>query len=83
MPELPDITVYVERLREIAQGQPLDGIRLANPFLLRTVEPTLTTAGRNRRRVPHGKRIVLSSSQHYAVIHLMIADACIGVPAAG
>lgn len=76
MPELPDITVYVERLREIAQGQPLDGIRLANPFLLRTVEPTPDEfAGRNLEGVFRmGKRIVLEfSSQHYAVIHLMIA----------
>lgn len=39
MPELPDITVYVERLRDVALGQPLQGIRLANPFVLRTAEP--------------------------------------------
>lgn len=76
MPELPDITVYVERLREVAQGQPLQGIRLANPFLLRTVEPVPDDlVGRNLEDVFRiGKRIVFGfSDQRYAVIHLMIA----------
>jgi len=44
MPELPDITVYVERLAARVVGQPLEKIRLASPFLLRSVEPPLTDA---------------------------------------
>jgi formamidopyrimidine-DNA glycosylase len=76
MPELPDITVYMERLREIAAGQPLKGIRLASPFVLRTVEPPPEDfLGRNLEDVFRiGKRIVLEfSEERYAVIHLMIA----------
>jgi formamidopyrimidine-DNA glycosylase len=76
MPELPDITVYVERLQEIAVGQPLEGIRLASPFVLRTVEPPPEDlVGRNLEEVFRiGKRIVLGfSDERYAVIHLMIA----------
>lgn len=76
MPELPDITVYVERLREMAQGQPLQGIRLANPFILRTVDPPpQDLTGRNIEEVFRmGKRIVLGfSGERYAAIHLMIA----------
>lgn len=39
MPELPDVTVYVERLRALAVGQPLERLRLVSPFVLRSVEP--------------------------------------------
>ncbi|MGE5549949.1 MAG: Fpg/Nei family DNA glycosylase [Bacteroidota bacterium] len=76
MPELPDITIYVERLRALAQGQRLESIRLANPFVLRTVAPQpvefkgriLQDAGRI------GKRIVMRfEGDLHAVIHLMIA----------
>ena len=76
MPELPDITVYVERLRDVALGQPLQGIRLANPFVLRTAEPPPAgLIGRNLQEAFRiGKRIVLGfSGERYAVIHLMIA----------
>ena len=40
MPELPDVTVYVERLAALAVGQPIEGIRIASPFVLRTVSPS-------------------------------------------
>jgi formamidopyrimidine-DNA glycosylase len=40
MPELPDVTVYVERLRALAIAQPLEAIRIASPFVLRTVSPS-------------------------------------------
>jgi formamidopyrimidine-DNA glycosylase len=75
LPELPDITIYVERLRDLVAGQRLTGLRLGNPFILRTVEPkpeafigrTLEDAGRI------GKRIVLRFEGGLAaVIHLMI-----------
>jgi formamidopyrimidine-DNA glycosylase len=76
MPELPDITVYVERLAALARGQRLESMRIGNPFVLRTVQPgpgdfagrTLQDAGRI------GKRIVLSFEDDlHAVMHLMIA----------
>jgi formamidopyrimidine-DNA glycosylase len=40
VPELPDVTIYVERLAALIVGKPLDGIRIASPFLLRTVSPS-------------------------------------------
>lgn len=40
MPELPDVTVYVERLRALTVGRPLEAIRIASPFVLRTVSPS-------------------------------------------
>lgn len=43
MPELPDLTVYVEHLERRLVGQPLEAIRIANPFVLRSVEPTVDT----------------------------------------
>ena len=76
MPELPDITVYVERLRAFAGGRRLVSIRLGNPFVLRTVEPgPADVAGRTLESVSRvGKRIVLGfEEESYAVIHLMIA----------
>ncbi len=61
MPELPDVTLYLEALERRILGRPLERVRLASPFLLRTVDPPL---GRGRR--PHvrglrrlGKRIAL------------------------
>ena len=39
MPELPDIVVYIEALRARLPGQPLERIRLGNPFIIRTIEP--------------------------------------------
>ena len=41
MPELPDIVAYIGALESRIIGQPIEGIRLASPFLLRTVEPPL------------------------------------------
>jgi formamidopyrimidine-DNA glycosylase len=76
MPELPDVTVYVERLAALLGGETLTRIRLANPFLLRTVEPTPNAC--QGRRVAYvgrlGKRIVVAlEGEVFAVIHLMIA----------
>ncbi|HKC40914.1 MAG TPA: DNA-formamidopyrimidine glycosylase family protein, partial [Gemmatimonadales bacterium] len=60
MPELPDITIYLEALAPRIVGQPLERARIVSPSLLRTVEPPLTAAvGRKvvgLRRI--GKRIV-------------------------
>ena len=76
MPELPDIVVYVEALRSRLLGQPLRGVRIAGPLLLRTVEPPLDAClGRDVtgfRRL--GKRIGIGLEDDlWLVLHLMIA----------
>jgi len=76
MPELPDITIYLEALQPRIVRQPLERARIVSPSLLRTVEPPLTAAvGRNvvgLRRI--GKRIVWEmEGAIFLVFHLMIA----------
>jgi formamidopyrimidine-DNA glycosylase len=76
MPELPDVTVYVERLGALAIGQPLEAIRIASPFVLRTVSPSpgelRGAAVTSVERL--GKRIVIGvAGERFIVIHLMIA----------
>lgn len=76
MPELPDVSVYVERLAAYLIGEPLQQVRLKSLFLVRTVEPPLTDAvGRRVLAVSNiGKRLVLSfDEQLHLVVHLMIA----------
>src|SRR5260370_14111726 len=76
MPELPDITLYVDALTSGVVGQRLERVRLASPFLLRSAEPPLTDlAGRTVVGVGRlGKRIVLAfEGEFFAVLHLMIA----------
>ena len=76
MPELPDVVVYIEALRERVLGRRLGRIRLRSPFLLRTVLPPLRDAeGRAVVEVRRlGKRIALGLEDGlYLVIHLMIA----------
>ncbi len=76
MPELPDITVYIDKLDERIVGRRLLRVRTLNPFLLRTAVPPLSSA-ENRtvvalRRV--GKRIVIElEGGLFLVVHLMIA----------
>ncbi len=76
MPELPDISAYREALALRIDGTRLEKIRLASPFLLRTVEPPLAACEGKRvlgvRRL--GKRIVIAlEGELYLVLHLMIA----------
>ena len=76
MPELPDIEVYRESLRERIDGRVLERVRLKNPFLLRTAVPPIADAAGRRvtelRRL--GKRIVIGlEGELFLVIHLMIA----------
>ncbi len=76
MPELPDIVLYIEHLERRVMGEPLLAARLANPFLVRTVEPPLAAAHGRRvvalRRI--GKRIVVGLEDDlFLVLHLMIA----------
>jgi formamidopyrimidine-DNA glycosylase len=76
MPELPDVTVYVEALRERILGKPLSRLRLASPFLLRTVEPApAELEGKKVKDIRRmGKRIVMAlDGDLFIVIHLMIA----------
>jgi len=76
LPELPDVTVYLEALERRILGATLERVRLLTPFLLRSVEPPLTAVAGKRvtglRRI--GKRLVIALEDDlFLVIHLMIA----------
>jgi formamidopyrimidine-DNA glycosylase len=76
VPELPDITVYRERLNAHVVGHVLAGMRVLNPFVLRSVSPPVSVLAGTRvtgiRTI--GKRIVLEMEHdRFVVIHLMIA----------
>lgn len=76
MPELPDIALYLHALEERIVGRRIGGIRLANPFLLRSVAPPLTTVVGLAITALHrlGKRIVFEiDGDLFLVFHLMIA----------
>src|ERR1700728_4836524 len=76
MPELPDIVAYVGALESRIIGQPLERVRLASPFLLRTIQPTVTEVeGRTVRQIRRiGKRIAIGvEGDLWLVLHLMIA----------
>ncbi len=76
MPELPDVTVYTERLADLLVGQRCTGVRLLSPFILRTVEPSPDDAvGRSVVGISRiGKRIAIAfEGDLYFVLHLMIA----------
>jgi formamidopyrimidine-DNA glycosylase len=84
MPELPDVTVYVEALQKRLVGQSLTKMRLASPFVLRTVDPSPSeVAGRPVVDIKRlGKRIVIElDSNLFIVIHLMIAGRFKWLPA--
>ena len=76
MPELPDVTVYVEHLTRRTVGHALERVRLASPFVLRTADPPIAAAhGKRVLGVSRlGKRIVFAlEGDLHLVIHLMIA----------
>ncbi len=76
MPELPDVTVYVEALESRLVGQAITEVRISTPFLLRTVDPPLQAlTGQRVKRVHRlGKRIIFSLEDDlFLVLHLMIA----------
>ena len=76
MPELPDITVYVERIAERTKGHVLENVRFASPFVLRTAVPPIKNVfGKRVNEVERlGKRIVLFfEGDTIIVIHLMVA----------
>lgn len=76
MPELPDVTVYLEALEARIMGDILKNVRIVSPFLLRTFDPPIEAASNRRvarlRRL--GKRIAIGlEGDLWLVIHLMIA----------
>ena len=76
MPEYPDIELYLHALAPRVSGQPLTRIRLASPFLVRSIDPPLETCAGRRvvglRRL--GKRVVFElDAEYFLIIHLMIA----------
>jgi len=76
MPEIPDLEAYINALCSRVLGQELKGVRLGNPFLLRTVDPPLSSvAGRMVIGIERvGKRLVLALDDDlFLVLHLMIA----------
>jgi formamidopyrimidine-DNA glycosylase len=76
MPELPDITVYIEALAPRVLNQPLIGLRITSPFVLRSVDPPASdlTGRRVTGLERMGKRIVFRfEGDFYLVLHLMIA----------
>jgi formamidopyrimidine-DNA glycosylase len=76
MPELPDVTVYIDSLRPRILGKAIWGARALNPFVLRTVAPPLSSVvGKTVKTISRlGKRIVIGTDDAtYVVVHLMIA----------
>jgi len=76
MPELPDVLVYLERLEPLVLARRVERVRVLNPFVLRTVEPTVAdAAGKAVTGLTRlGKRIVMGfEAELFLVIHLMIA----------
>ena len=76
MPELPDVAVYVEHVERLVKGETLRKIRLASPFVLRSVSPPLAAVqGRRLIAVTRlGKRLVFAFEEDlFLVLHLMIS----------
>jgi formamidopyrimidine-DNA glycosylase len=76
MPELPDILLYLHALRPRIVGQRVEGVRLASPFLLRSIDPPLSAVEGRRIVALHrlGKRIAMEAEgELFLVFHLMIA----------
>ena len=76
MPELPDVTVYIEALSELVLNQPIQKIRIGSPFVLRSFDPPISAAEGKKvkalRRL--GKRIVFELEEDlFLIFHLMIA----------
>ena len=76
MPELPDITLYLEHLASRILGKPIEAVEIANPFVLRSVTPPIASVVGQKvvdlRRM--GKRVVIGvEGGLFIVIHLMIA----------
>jgi len=76
VPELPDLTIYVEAIERRIVGQPLEAVRVASPFLLRSATPPLKAVeGKRVLAISRlGKRLIFRlEDELYLVVHLMIA----------
>src|SRR5215468_8003780 len=76
MPELPDVTIYIEALEKRILGKTLERAMVAGPFLMRTADPPLASAAGHRvqRLKRIGKRIAIGfDNDVWLVFHLMIA----------
>ena len=73
MPELPDISAYLGALQERIAGQPLEHVRIASPFLLRTARPPITDA--IDRKVKELRRIGKQGAQRHRTIPTLESDA--------
>jgi formamidopyrimidine-DNA glycosylase len=76
MPELPDVELYRSALTARVSGQPIDAVRIGNPFVVRTYEPPIeAVAGRTVRGIRRlGKRLVFElDGALFLIVHLMIA----------
>src|SRR5579885_2371615 len=76
MPELPDITVYIDALQRYIHGQRLERVRVRSPFLVRTFDPPLDSVeGKTVRELARiGKRIAVGFDDDlWLILHLMIA----------
>jgi formamidopyrimidine-DNA glycosylase len=76
MPELPDVTVYIEALNERVLNQPMQKIRIGSPFIIRSFDPPISAAEGKKvialRRL--GKRVVFEMEDDlFLIVHLMIA----------
>ncbi|MEM9488392.1 MAG: DNA-formamidopyrimidine glycosylase family protein, partial [Myxococcota bacterium] len=70
MPELPDVTIYIERMRAMLAGHTLGEVRLFSPFVLRSVQPPIAELSGKRmigaRRI--GKRVVMELEDELFVV---------------
>ena len=76
MPELPDVELYRSALTARVSGQPIDAVRIGNPFVVRTYDPPIgAVAGRTVRGIRRlGKRLVFElDGALFLIVHLMIA----------
>src|SRR5215468_11508606 len=76
MPELPDVLLYIEALKTRVREQPLEHVRLASPFVVRSVAPPISAIhGRRVRGLRRlGKQIVFEfEGGLFLIVHLMIA----------
>ncbi|KAA3613098.1 MAG: formamidopyrimidine-DNA glycosylase [Calditrichaeota bacterium] len=76
MPEYPDITVYIERLKSMIEGKQLQKIRFASPFFLRSLDPPVGSINDSKILdiIRIGKRITFEfEDEYFAVLHLMIS----------
>ena len=76
MPEYPDITIYIERLKHFIQNKQLEKVRVLSPFFLRTaIPPIRNIEGMKVNDIERlGKRIIfVLEYEHFLILHLMVS----------